>query len=165
MRGTQFEVRGHITSRWDILSSYAYLDGKVVSSNYYPASIGAQLANAPRNTANLWTEYRLPRNWAEIGLGSNFVDSRTASSTVPNDPITGLIKQVPSYWVFNAMVKRKLNEHLDLQININNLANRDYYDQLHPTRHRCARFWPLGIDRFEIQILGLIKCYCKFPMF
>ena len=132
VRGTQFEVRGHLTSRWEILSSYAYLDGRVVSSNYYPASIGAQLANAPKNTANLWTEYRLPHNWAEIGLGSNFVDSRTASSTVPTDPITGLVKEVPSYWVFNAMVKRKLTEHLDLQININNLANRYYYDELHP---------------------------------
>ncbi len=132
VRGTQFEVRGHISSRWDILSSYAYLDGKVVNSNYYPASIGAQLANAPRNTFNVWNEYRLPRNWAEVGLGGNFVDSRTASSTVPNDPITGLVKQVPGYWVFNAMVKRKLNEHVDLQINLNNIANRYYYDELHP---------------------------------
>ncbi len=132
VRGGQFEVKGHLTSRWDILSSYAYLDGEVVSSNYYPASVGAQLANVPKNTANMWTEYRLPHNWAEVGAGANFVDQRTASSTVPNDPITGLVKEVPSYWVFNAMVKRKLNEHLDLQININNLANRYYYDELHP---------------------------------
>ncbi len=132
VRGAEIEVRGHLTSRWDILSSYAYLDGTVVSSNYYPASVGAQLANVPRNTANLWTEYRLPHNWAEVGVGTNFVDARTASSTVPLDPTTGLVKEVPSYWVFNAMVKRKLNEHLDLQINVNNLANRYYYDELHP---------------------------------
>jgi catecholate siderophore receptor len=132
VRGAEVEVRGHLTSRWDILSSYAYLDGTVVSSNYYPASVGAQLANVPRNTANLWTEYRLPHNWAEIGVGTNFVDARTASSTVPLDPTTGLVKEVPSYWVFNAMVKRKLNEHLDLQINVNNVANRYYYDELHP---------------------------------
>jgi len=132
VRGAEIEVRGHLTSRWDILSSYAYLDGTVVSSNYYPASVGAQLANVPRNTANLWTEYHLPHNWAEVGVGTNFVDARTASSTVPLDPTTGLVKEVPSYWVFNAMVKRKLNEHLDLQINVNNLANRYYYDELHP---------------------------------
>src|SRR5271154_4967099 len=64
--------------------------------------------------------------------GTNFVDSRTASSTVPLDPVTGLVKEVPGYWVFNAMVKRKLTEHLDLQVNVNNIANRYYYDQLHP---------------------------------
>ena len=60
------------------------------------------------------------------------MDSRTASSTVPLDPTTGLVKQVPSYWVFNAMVRRPLTEHVDLQANINNLTNRYYYDLLHP---------------------------------
>jgi catecholate siderophore receptor len=131
VRGATAGVRGHVTNRWEILSSYAYLDGRLVNSQYYPAAVGAQLANVPKNTFNVWNEYRLPRNW-EIGAGANFVDSRTASSTVPLDPITGLVKQVPSYWVFNAMVKRKLNEHVDLQVNVNNVANRYYYDELHP---------------------------------
>jgi catecholate siderophore receptor len=131
VRGAEFELRGHLTSRWEILSSYAYLDGKVVNSKYYPLAMGAQLANVPKNTANLWTEYHLPRNW-EVGAGGNFVDSRTASSTAPYDPITGLVKQAPSYFVFNAMVKRKINEHVDLQVNVNNLANHYYYDELHP---------------------------------
>ena len=45
----------HLTSRWDMLASYANLDGKVISSNYYPAAIGAQLANVPRNTFNFWS--------------------------------------------------------------------------------------------------------------
>jgi catecholate siderophore receptor len=30
------------------------------------------------------------------------------------------------------MVKHPLNEHVDLQVNVNNVANRYYYDQLHP---------------------------------
>ena len=36
------------------------------------------------------------------------MDSRTASSTTPLDPVTGLVKQVPGYWVFNAMAKYPL---------------------------------------------------------
>ncbi len=36
-----------------------YLDGKVVSSNYYPAAVGATLANVPRNTFKSGTTYRL----------------------------------------------------------------------------------------------------------
>ena len=48
------------------------------------------------------------------------------------DPTTGRLKQVPSYWVFNAMAKRRLTEHMDLQVNVNNIANRHYYDELHP---------------------------------
>ena len=67
-----------------------------------------------------------------MGAGSNYVSSRTASATAPLDPSTGLIKEVPGYWVFNAMVEHPLNEHMDLQVNVNNLANRYYYDELHP---------------------------------
>jgi catecholate siderophore receptor len=131
VNGVELEARGRLTSRWEILSGYAHLDSRVVSSNYYPASIGARLANVPANTFNLWTEYRLPHRW-EVGAGGNFVASRTASSTAPFDPVTGLVKQLPGYWVFNAMVKRPINEHINLQLNVNNLTDRYYYDELHP---------------------------------
>lgn len=129
--GVQTSVRGRITSRWDILAGYAYLDSREVSSNYYPRAIGARLANVPANTFNFWSSYRLPRHW-DVGAGSNFVGARTASSTVPFDPVTGLVKQVPGYWVFNAMLSHPITEHIDLQVNAYNLANRYYYDELHP---------------------------------
>jgi catecholate siderophore receptor len=131
VNGAEASIGGHITRKWEIVSSYANLDGREVSSNYYPAAVGAQLANVPRNTFNIWTEYHLPWRW-EIGGGGNYVSSRTASSTVPLDPTTGLVKEVPAYWVFNAMFKRPINEHMDFQVNINNLANRYYYDEVHP---------------------------------
>ena len=131
VNGAQIETRTRITSRWDLLASYAYLDSKLVSSHYYPAAVGAQLANVPRHTLNFWSTWRLPSRW-ETGLGSNYVSSRTASSTAPFDPTTGLVKQLPGYWVFNAMAKHRLAEHVDLQVNVNNVANRYYYDELHP---------------------------------
>jgi catecholate siderophore receptor len=131
VNGAQIEVRARLTGRWDLLGSYANLDARLVSSNNYPAAIGAQLANVPRNTFNFWSMHRLPWRW-EAGLGGNYVSARTASSTAPFDPTTGLVKEAPGYWVFNAMAKHRLTEHLDLQININNIANRYYYDGLHP---------------------------------
>src|SRR5580704_2924501 len=102
VNGAELEVRARLTSRWDLLGGYANLDGKVISSNYSPASIGAQLANVPRNTFNFWSTYRMPGRW-EMGLGGNYVSSRTASSTVPLAPTTGLVKEVPGYWVFSVM--------------------------------------------------------------
>ncbi len=131
VNGAQLEVRAHLASRWDILGSYANLDGKLISSNYYPAAIGASLANVPRNTFNFWSTQRLPWQW-DTGIGGNFVSSRTASATAPFDPVTRLVKEVPGYWVFNAMARHRLTEHVDLQINVNNIANRYYYDELHP---------------------------------
>jgi catecholate siderophore receptor len=131
VNGLQLEARARVVSRWDLMAGYADLDGRVISSNYYPASVGAQLANVPRHTLNLWNTFHLPGR-LEAGVGSNFLSSRTASSTAPFDPITGLVKQVPGYWVFSAMASRPITEHLALQVNVGNIANRYYYDGLHP---------------------------------
>ncbi len=131
VNGVQLEGSGRVMKNWNLRGSYAYLDAKVVSSQYYPAAIGARLANVPANTFNLWNTWHLPYHF-ESGFGANFVSSRTASSTAPFDPVTGLVKQVPSYWVFNAMLEHPIAEHVDLQANLNNLTNRYYYDQLHP---------------------------------
>ena len=129
--GTVISVRSRVTSRWELMSSYAYLDSRVISSQFYPLSIGYQLANVPRHTFTSWSTYHMPRHW-DVGVGESYVSSRTASSTVPLDPTTGALKQVPGYWVFNAMVSHPLGEHVDIQVNAYNLANRYYYDGLHP---------------------------------
>lgn len=129
--GVEATIRGRLMSRWEILSSYAYLDSRVVSSQFYPGAIGYPLANVPKDSFNFWSEFHLPHHF-EFGAGSNYESSRTASSTVPLDPTTGLLKEVPGYWVFSAMLSHPLNEHVSIQVNAYNLANRDYYDELHP---------------------------------
>ncbi len=132
VKGFEAQVTGQVSERLQVLASYALLDSRLVSSRLFPAAVGSRLANVPRNTFNLWTNYRVPGTRLTLGGGSQFVDSRTASSTVPLDPTTHLVRQVPSYWVFNAVAKYPLGEKLDLQVNAYNLADRYYYDQIHP---------------------------------
>lgn len=131
VNGFELEASGFVTKRWQLLSSYAFLDSELVKSIAFPLAIGSRLANVPENTFSLWTNYELPRRF-RIGGGGQFVDSRTASSTAPLDPVTGLVKQAPSYWVFNANAKYPLSERFDLQVNAYNLTNKYYFDQLHP---------------------------------
>jgi catecholate siderophore receptor len=129
--GEEVDVTGRITGRWEILSGYAHLDSRVVNSRFYPGAVGYSLANVPRNTFNVWSSHHLPLHWT-IGAGANYVSSRSASSTIPLDPATRAVKQVPGYWLFNAMASHPLNDHIDLQLNLYNAANRYYYDELHP---------------------------------
>ena len=131
VRGVETAMNGRITSRWDAQISYAFLDSALVSSNFYPLAVGARLANVPRHTFTVWQTFRLPYR-TTFGAGGNFVGTRTASSTVPLDPTTGLVKEAPGYWVFNIMAERPLTEHITLHANVYNLADRYYYDQLHP---------------------------------
>ncbi len=122
---------GRVTNRWHVLSSYTYMHSEVVQSQYYPLAVGYRLANVPANLFNLWTIYE-PIHRLTIGGGGNYVDSRTASSTVPLDPTTGLVKQVPGYVVLNAMGSYSLSDNVSFQVNVFNLANRNYIDEIHP---------------------------------
>ncbi len=131
VNGFEAEVSGRLTERWQVMAGYALLNSKLADSVYYPLAVGSRLANVPRNTFNLWSTFDLPWH-LQLGAGTNFVDSRTASTTVPIDPVTGLVKEVPAYWVFNAMVKYLVSERVNVQVNVNNLADRYYYDEIHP---------------------------------
>jgi catecholate siderophore receptor len=155
VRGVQFSAVGRLPQGTDLVLGYAYLDSAVISSKLFPTSIGYQLANVPKQTFNFFLTHRLLAR-VTGGVGGNYVASRTASSTVPYMPLTfgpltsyvdpatqttkqgyqvlstGM-KQVPGYWVFNAMARRPISDRLELQANVYNLANRFFIDQPHPS--------------------------------
>ena len=120
-QGAEVQVSRRLTDRWHLLSGYAFIPSEVLKSNYYPASVGYPLANVPKQTFNIWSTYQSPWKHLEFGGGANFVDSRTASSTAPLNSTTGLLKQVPGYWVANAMVRYPIMDRLDLQVSRYNL--------------------------------------------
>ena len=158
VKGVQFSLVGRLPEGMDIVAGYAYLDSAVIYSKFFPTSVGYPLANVPKQTFNLFVTHRLP--WRlNAGLGGNYVASRTASSTVPFVPtsygpaqmfaagtapcgatattcyevLSTAMKQVPGYWVFNAMLRRPITDRLELQANVNNLLNRYYIDLPHPS--------------------------------
>jgi catecholate siderophore receptor len=146
VKGVQFSLVGRLPEGMDVVMGYAYLDSALISSKLFPTASGYQLSNVPKQTFNAFITHRLPLRLS-AGLGGNYVASRTASSTVPyvatgyaknpNGPgyvVTSVaMRQIPGYWVFNAMVRRPVTDRLELQANIYNLLNRFYIDQPHPS--------------------------------
>ncbi len=158
VKGMQMSAVGRLPEGMDIVAGYAYLDSAVIASANYPNSVGYPLANVPKQTFNLFVTHKLPARF-NFGLGTNYVGSRTASSTVPYVPtsfgpatpfavgsapcgatavtcyqvLSTAMKQVPGYWVFNGMVKRSLTDRLELQANVYNILNRYYIDLPHPS--------------------------------
>lgn len=129
--GFEIEALGEIAPWWQIALSFAHMQSKVVSSLFFPASVGEPLANVPQNTFSFWNTYTL-FDGLEAGVGGNFVDARRASSTAPTDATTGQVKEVPSYWVFDAMVSKQITRNFRVQINLNNIFDAYYIDQVHP---------------------------------
>ncbi len=145
VKGAQMAVTGRLATGFDVLAGYAYLDSKVIASQFYPNAVGAPLANVPRQTFNAWLTHNLGLRIVG-GFGGNYVASRTASSTIPyvatawtgttpaNAVVTAsALKQVPGYWAFNGVLRRPIGERFEAQVNMNNLLNRAFIDEPHPS--------------------------------
>ncbi len=121
--GAEAEIAGHITDAWQVTGSYTYLDSKVIKTAPGGPAVGMPLFNAPKGSFNLWTTYQLPYK-IEIGGGVNHVSSRLGQNTPP-------IETAPGYTTVDAMAKYQLSQRIRVQLNVYNIGDTYYYDQLH----------------------------------
>jgi len=155
VKGVTASMVGRLPQGMDVILGYATMQSAVIFSADYPTSVGYPLANVPQQTFNFFVTHDLPQK-LNLGIGGNYVASRTASSTVPFVPLTYgplqtlvtayggatgpgyqvtsvAMKQVPGYWVFNAYLKRPMTKRIELSANVYNALNRFYIDQPHPS--------------------------------
>jgi catecholate siderophore receptor len=135
--GAEVLANGHITRNWQLTTGYTYLDGTVTETAKGAAPIGSPLMNTPKHAFTAWSVYDLTDR-IQFGGGSRFVSSQYTQNVPP-------IKTVPGFWTFDLMAKYAFSAHFEAQVNLNNLFNRYYYDQLHffhvvPGEGRTALF-------------------------
>lgn len=123
VEGLELGINGYLTKQLEIVAGYTYLDNKTISSGN-PAYVGQALPNVARNALNLWTEYEFTDQW-EVGLGGNWLGPRFADS--------GQTALMPGYVVWNAMASYKLSKTVSLQLNVNNITNKFYYENSYYT--------------------------------
>ncbi len=120
----------------------AKVDPRYNTAPYYLSPNNYPFANVPKNSGNFWVTHALKYRFTG-GFGGNYIAARRASSTsvigVYNTSaaqnlgaVPLAFKAIPGYTVINAMVRRPINERLDLQVNFNNLTNKFYIDTPHP---------------------------------
>ncbi|HCN44910.1 MAG TPA: TonB-dependent siderophore receptor [Pseudomonas sp.] len=133
VQGVEVGVTGHITEQWDVFANYTFLDSETLKAADTAAGIareGQALGNTPPRSLNLWTTYELPAGWT-LGYGARYVSERNVSSSTT--------AKLPDYWVHNAMVAYRVNENLDLQLNVNNLFDKDYVERVRQQNGTAAR--------------------------
>ncbi|MCH4871878.1 TonB-dependent receptor [Pseudomonas sp. TMW22091] len=123
--GVELSASGKITDKWQVFAGYTYLDGKQKDGGpLNKATDGNQLPNTPKNSASLWTTYAITPKLT-VGGGAFYVDEvfgNVANSTY-----------VPAYTRFDAMASYKLTKNIDLQLNVQNLTDKTYYDKAFST--------------------------------
>lgn len=133
VEGIEVGLTGHVTERWDVFANYTVLSSETLEAADTAAGIareGQALANTPPRSFNLWTSYQLPAGWS-LGYGARYVSERNVSSSSN--------AKLDSYWLHNAMIGYKVNDNVDLQLNLNNLFDEDYVERVRQTPGTGAR--------------------------
>jgi catecholate siderophore receptor len=128
-------VSGLITEDWSIFANYTFLDSEVlqgasdfVSDAGQDYTRGDPLLNVPRNAASLWTTWDAIEG-LQLGYGLTWQDEvYTSQHTAATGafPPGSQLPTTPGYVVHRAMATWSINRNLSLQLNINNIFDKEY---------------------------------------
>jgi catecholate siderophore receptor len=122
--GFSLTVVGRVGERWQLTSGYTHLESEQTKSAAGAAPAGSELVNAPEDTFTSWAAYTISTRF-EVGAGARYVSDQLAQNVPP-------VKSVESYWALDAMGKYHASDTVTLKLNLTNLTDEYYLDQLHP---------------------------------
>lgn len=125
--GFELEVSGELLPRWNLSAGYAYTQTEFVRDTN---SEGLTLSpDTPEHNFNLWSRYRFSDNpdqgW-RAGAGVNTYSEMYVESGANRIEQGG-------YTTVSAMVGYRVNEHLDISLNGNNLTDKKYFSTVRGT--------------------------------
>lgn len=121
-RGFEVSAQGRLTEKWSMIAAFAHLEAEITQSQSATVLAGNQLANTPENTFALWNHYEFTDRIA-AGLGVIWQDDRFAS----NDNTVVL----PDFWRVDAMASWAVTDNAELQLNVENLFDEEYFPDAH----------------------------------
>ncbi len=124
--GFELTASGQITSNWQVFGGYTYMKSELRNNGKDVANNGHQFPQTPKNSFSLWSNYDVTPKFT-IGGGAFYM------SEVYGDAAN--LRAVPSYWRFDAMAQYRINKRFDVQLNVQNLFNRTYFDQAYPAHY------------------------------
>ncbi len=122
-KGVEFEVQWQPLPHWQLQAGYAYSKAIIAASTRNPASVGLDLANAPRVTGSFWTRYNIPRGELKgLGFGTGVV---CVGQAWAGDPTTTVYYTLPGWTRVDSSVYYKWGR-FNLALNVQNLLDRHY---------------------------------------
>lgn len=127
-KGLELGLSGKVTNKWSVFGGYAYQDGEVTEQQGSGAGAvlkGSNLAQTPEHTFSLWNRYDINAIWG-VALGViSRSDMYAALPTVSTSTV------LPGYTRYDAAVYGNFSSRLRLQVNIENLTNKEYVLDAH----------------------------------
>jgi catecholate siderophore receptor len=129
IQGVELGFSGKLSSAWTVFGGYTWLDAEIADngfvasgSTFVPSPFnGNRFPTTPKNSASLWTSYAFTKDFT-AGFGMSAMSKVYAN--VNNN------KWVPGYARFDAMASYALNKDISLQLNLQNLTDKLYFDKV-----------------------------------
>ena len=122
-KGIELGITGDITDKWSIIGGVAFQDGEVTKQQSSGANAilkGTELGQTPDRTLSLWNKYEINDMWA-VAFGVVSTSDRYALS-----PTATQSTLLPGYTRYDAAIYGKFSDKLRLQVNLENLTNKEY---------------------------------------
>ena len=118
-KGVELAVTGRVMPNWQVSAGYTYQDAALRGNDF------VRLSQVPKHQASLWNRYDFS-DALGVGLGiihqsSQFAAIRTSATTT----------KLPSFTRVDAALYFDVSEAIQLQANVENLFDTDYFSDAH----------------------------------
>jgi catecholate siderophore receptor len=133
--GLLLGISGNVFENWAVVANYAHLDSEVLqgASNYVADqgqdyTKGDSLTQVPEHAFSFWTTYDFAVG-LQLGYGATYQSEMYLTQHSATN-VDGPLVQSPDYWVHRAMASYRVGRSFDVQLNINNLFDKEYYQRI-----------------------------------
>lgn len=133
-QGIDFELQGALTENWQVGGGYTYARTHTIKDEANPETVNKQFdTDTPEHIFKLTTNYHFQGPLEKLRVGGNVSwQSRMYNDITLANGDNYRLKQ-GGYAVTDLMAGYRLNEHVDLQLNANNVFDRKYYTTIATT--------------------------------
>lgn len=137
VKGIEFNIAGQITDDWSLTAGIAKSESEIIKGT---TNQGAVLTYTPEWTATIWSSYNITKA-ITAGAGARYVGEmfagKASTTALQNNPnVDGRAYNIDSYIVYDAMMSYKINKNLSTQLNVYNLTDEEYVQNINNNGNR-----------------------------
>jgi len=127
-KGFELGVAGKLFDAYSMYGGYTYQDAEITKTQGTGSTqitSGTSLGHVPKHTFSLWNKYEFNETWsAALGIISR-------SDMYAATPTSSTAVYLPGYARLDAAVFANINKQSKLQLNIENILDKTYYQSAH----------------------------------
>ncbi len=131
VQGIELSVTGEITRAWMVNAGYTYMDTSIEAGRLITAGGGNALTYTPKSAFTSWTTYQFPFG-LKVGGGVRYQGKLLRGT----DGAVGTPAYAEDYTVVDLMAAYKINRHVDLQLNVYNVGDKEYVAAINKSGYR-----------------------------